>query len=139
MLGETFDYWLLRTLAHRRNCATEAELDARASGADEASFAAAVPKLDKLLRRFEGHLPIDGAKHYLDMGCGTGELTIALAQRGVGHITGVDFLPRSVNTARTHAARIGVRNAEFACADLHTWRPPTRYDVLLSFDAFEHI
>jgi SAM-dependent methyltransferase len=139
MFGETLDYWLLKSLAHRRNLATEAELDARAAQVSPESFEAAMPKLDKLVRRFAGHLPVDSTRSYLDMGCGTGELTIALAQMGAGRITGVDFLPRSIDTARAHAARIGAANAQFVCADLHSWVPPEKYDVLLSFDAFEHI
>jgi SAM-dependent methyltransferase len=139
MLGDTFDYWLLKSLAHRRNLATEAELDARAAATSPQAFDAQMPKLEKLLRRFGEHLPIDAGKSYLDMGCGTGELTLALAGMGAGRITGVDFLPRSIDTARAHAARIGVENVSFACADLHEWQPPEKYDVLLSFDAFEHI
>jgi SAM-dependent methyltransferase len=139
MLGDTLDYWLLKTLAHRRNIATEAELDARAAATSPQAFDAQMPKLEKLLRRFGEHLPIDAGKSYLDMGCGTGELTLALAGMGAGRITGVDFLPRSIDTARAHAARIGVKNVSFACADLHEWQPPEKYDVLLSFDAFEHI
>ena len=139
MLGETFDYWLLKSLAHRRNLATEAELDARAAATSPQAFDAQMPKLEKLLRRFGSHLPIDAHKSYLDMGCGTGELTLALAGMGAGRITGVDFLPRSIETARTHAARIGAGNAQFVCADLHQWAAPEKYDVLLSFDAFEHI
>jgi SAM-dependent methyltransferase len=139
MLGETLDYWLLKGLAHRRNIATEAELDARAAETSDESFAAAMPKLDKLVRRFAGHLPVDAQATYLDMGCGTGELTIALAKMGVKRITGVDFLPRSIETARAHAHRLRAGNAQFVCADLHSWQPPQKYDVLLSFDAFEHI
>jgi SAM-dependent methyltransferase len=139
MLGETLDYWLLKGLSHRRNIATEAELDARAAETSDESFAAAMPKLDKLVRRFAGHLPVDAQATYLDMGCGTGELTIALAKMGVKRITGVDFLPRSIETARAHAARLRAGNAQFICADLHSWVPPQKYDVLLSFDAFEHI
>ena len=139
MLGDTLDYWLLKTLAHRRNIATEAELDARAAASSPQAFDAQMPKLEKLLRRFGEHLPIDPGKSYLDMGCGTGELTLALAGMGAGRITGVDFLPRSIDTARAHAARIGAANVSFACADLHEWQPPKKYDVLLSFDAFEHI
>jgi SAM-dependent methyltransferase len=139
MLGDTLDYWLLKTLAHRRNLATEAELDARAAATSPQAFDAQMPKLEKLLRRFGEHLPIDAGKSYLDMGCGTGELTLALAGMGAGRITGVDFLPRSIDTARAHAARIGAANVSFACADLHSWVPPHKYDVLLSFDAFEHI
>jgi SAM-dependent methyltransferase len=139
MFGETLDYWLLKSLAHRRNIATEAELDARAAQTSPESFDAAMPKLHKLVRRFAGHLPVDATRSYLDMGCGTGELTIALAEMGVKRITGVDFLPRSIETARAHAARMGAGNAKFVCADLHSWQPPEKYDVLLSFDAFEHI
>jgi SAM-dependent methyltransferase len=139
MLGNTLDYWLLKTLAHRRNLATEAELDARAAATSPEAFDAQMPKLEKLLRRFGEHLPIDAGKSYLDMGCGTGELTLALAGMGAGRITGVDFLPRSIETARAHAARIGAGNVSFACADLHEWQPPEKFDVLLSFDAFEHI
>jgi SAM-dependent methyltransferase len=139
MLGEKLDYWLLKSLAHRRNLATETELDARAASTSPQAFDAKMPKLAKLLRRFGSHLPIDAHKSYLDMGCGTGELTLALAGMGAGRITGVDFLPRSIETARAHAARIGAGNAQFVCADLHQWAPPEKYDVLLSFDAFEHI
>jgi SAM-dependent methyltransferase len=73
------------------------------------------------------------------MGCGTGELTLALAGMGAGRITGVDFLPRSIETARAHATRTGAANVRFVCADLHQWASPEKYDVLLSFDAFEHI
>jgi trans-aconitate methyltransferase len=139
MLGKTLDYWLLKSLAHRRNLATEAELDARAVATSPQAFGAQMPKMEKLVRRFGSHLPIDAHKSYLDMGCGTGELTLALAGMGAGRITGVDFLPRSIETARAHAARVGVANAQFVCADLHRWVPPEKYDVLLSFDAFEHI
>lgn len=139
MLGETLDYWMLKVLAHRRNIATEEELNSRASEATAQTLEAAMPKMRKLIRRFGGHLRANPAKRYLDMGCGTGELTLALARMGVGQITGVDFLPRSIDTARTHAARMGLANVSFECCDLHTWKPQHEYDVLLSFDAFEHV
>jgi SAM-dependent methyltransferase len=139
MLGETLDYWVLKGLAHRRNLATEEELNSRAGGATAQTFKAAMPKMRKLMRRFGGRLSADPAKRYLDMGCGTGELTLALARMGAGQITGVDFTPRAIETARTHAARLGLANVHFECCDLHTWNPPHKYDVLLSFDAFEHI
>ncbi len=139
MFGETVDYLLLRILAHRRNFATEEQLDARARRVRPLPLEAASPKLTKLLRRFDGHLPVDARLRYLDMGCGNGALTLALARLGVGHITGVDFLPRHIDMARTRAAALGASNASFVCADLHTWQPQEKFDVLLSFDAFEHI
>lgn len=139
MFGHTLDYWMLRGLAHRRNIASEAELDARAAREAAESFESAAAKLRKLIRRFGGHLPINPRLRYLDMGCGTGEVTLALARMGAGRITGVDSLARSIETARTHAARLDVANARFVCEDIHAWTPEEKYDVLLSFDAFEHI
>lgn len=139
MFGEALDYWLLKGLAHRRNIATEAELDTRAAQARAESFESAAAKVRKLERRFAGHLPIDARLSYLDMGCGTGEVTLALARMGAGRVTGIDVLPRSIETARTHAARLGLANARFLCEDIHDWTPAEKYDVVLSFDALEHI
>src|SRR6266850_6148584 len=140
MLGETLDYLFLRSLAHRRNLATEEQLDLLFSRASSEAREEAMPKLRKLVDRFEGHLPIESGLSYLDMGCGSGELTLAFARLGVGRITGVDFLPRNVERARAQAAQFGAgREVQFICRDLHRWIPGERYDVLLSFDAFEHI
>jgi SAM-dependent methyltransferase len=99
-----------------------------------------MPKFRKLVDRFEGHLPIDPRLRYLDMGCGTGELTLAFARLGVRSITGVDYLPRHIERARAHAARIGTaRGVRFVCRDLYAWEPEEKFDVLLSFDALEHV
>lgn len=43
----------------------------------------------------------------LDVGCGTGDTSIYLAQHG-WQVTGVDFVPKAVNKARTKAAAAGV-------------------------------
>ena len=140
MLGERLDYYLLRPLAHARSKATEAALDARhASGAlDERQ--AYERKLQKLLRRFDGRLRVEPGWRYLDMGCGTGELSIALAKRGAGHVTGIDFMARTIEAARLNAEREGVDGrVDFVCADLHAWTPAQSYDALLSFDVLEHV
>jgi SAM-dependent methyltransferase len=138
MLGSSLDYLLLRSLAHSRNKATEEELNSRHStslGARQRET-----KLPKILARYEGNFPLNRDFRYLDMGCGSGELTIELARTGLKHVTGVDFLPRFVNSARENARAEGMEGeVEFICADLRTWQPPTRYDVLFSFDALEHI
>ena len=83
---------------------------------------------------------MDPKLRYLDMGCGSGELTIGLAKLGLADVTGVDYLPRFVEYARRGAREAGVTGrTHFVCADLRTWEPGQRFDVLLSFDAFEHI
>jgi len=133
-------YYLLRCLAHRRERATEEELDVAASRVTEQDFAHGVAKAHKLIARFKGRMPADPALSYLDMGCGQGELTIALAQLGLRKLTGIDFLERSVERASALAARHGLSDRiQFVCADLRSWEPSQRYDVLLSFDAMEHI
>lgn len=50
----------------------------------------------------------------------------------------VDFLPRCVRMARANAVEWGMENAvRFECADIRTWEPPHKFDVIFSFDAFE--
>ena len=140
MLGTTLDYFILRGLAHSRNLATEEQLNSRSGRVSAGSFEEGMPKFRKIIGRFEGHLPIDPGLRYLDMGCGTGELTLAFAKLGVRRITGVDFLPRCIERARAHARQIGTGDGvQFICRDLHSWIPEEKYDVLLSFDALEHI
>jgi SAM-dependent methyltransferase len=140
MLGSTLDYYLLRPLAHAANRATEEKLDAQFRDASPETFEAAMPKLRKLVARFEGALEVRPGLRYLDIGCGTGELTLALARMGAEHVTGVDILPRAIERARAYARDMGLEHrVEFVCRDVHAWAPREKFDVLLSFDAFEHI
>lgn len=142
MFGSRLDYYILRGIAHRRNLATEDQLDISFSRVSSAAFEAEMPKFRKLIERFEGHLPLVPGLRYLDLGCGTGELSIAFAKLGGGTVTGVDFLPRSIERARSLAGRMGMDGqVRFICQDVHSWFPAAneRYDVLLSFDALEHI
>ena len=139
MFGPKVDYWLLRPFVHSRNRATEEELDAAGttSSLDPREVDA---KLPKILERFEGHLPVSRRLRYLDMGCGSGELTLGLARAGMANIVGVDFLPRFIEAARANARAAGMEDrVRFISADLRTWNPPSKFDVVFSFDAFEHI
>lgn len=144
MLGEALDYRVLRSLAHARLRATEDELDRlhAEQGRDPGALDAAA-KLDKLRARFEGRFPLDPRLSYLDLGCGEGELALALARLGA-RVTGVDFMPRAIEAARRNARRAAAEGAvqgevSFLCADLHAWQPAQRFDVLLSIDVFEHV
>lgn len=140
MFGQTLDYLLLRSVAHAHNLATEDELDGIAEEVTIEDFDLKMPKFHNMVRRFEGALPLAPELRYLDMGCGTGEPTIAFARLGVRSITGVDFLPRAIERARANAALLGAPpGVRFLCRDLHAWTPEEKFDVLLSFDALEHI
>jgi SAM-dependent methyltransferase len=138
MFGETVDYWLLKPLATARHRATEEELDRE--GCSSLTLEQMTEKLPRILDRFEGHFPISPDLRYLDMGCGSGELTLGLAGLGAKHIVGVDYLPRFVELARRNARSASAHaDVQFECADLHRWEPPGRFDVAISFDALEHI
>src|SRR5262245_49937844 len=140
MLGATLDYLVLRALAHRRNRATEEQLDAAFMQPSNVSLADADAKLRKLVDRFEGHLAIAPRLRYLDLGCGSGELTLAFAKLGIRRITGVDLLPRNIERARSCAAHAGAgEGVRFVCCDVYLWAPDGKYDVVMSFDALEHI
>lgn len=52
----------------------------------------------------------------LDLYCGTGTITLLLAQRA-GRALGAEIVPSAVEDAKKNAARNGVANAEFFCAD----------------------
>jgi SAM-dependent methyltransferase len=69
----------------------------------------------------------------LDIGCGAGELSLALA-RGRPHVTvtGVDISPQLIEVARERGAQLG--NVSFEVADAALWRPAVEFapDLLVS-------
>ncbi|WP_344985344.1 class I SAM-dependent methyltransferase [Streptomyces violaceus] len=76
----------------------------------------------------------EGAEHVLDVGCGTGGTTLAVARRlgPAGHCVGVDISGPLTDTARARAEREGVP-ASFVRADAqeHTFEPGT-FDTVIS-------
>jgi 2-polyprenyl-3-methyl-5-hydroxy-6-metoxy-1,4-benzoquinol methylase len=77
--------------------------------------------------------PVAG-KTVLDVGCGPGHYAVALAQRGVSAVTGIDFAPAMVELARTRAAAAGVaERCTFIVGDFltHEFAAPFDYVVLM--------
>ena len=58
-------------------------------------------------RTLEGCSPIEG-KSVIDIGCGPGHYSVALASRGAARVLGVDFAPGMIDLARARAAGAGV-------------------------------
>lgn len=81
------------------------------------------PLLDRMFAPFEAMLveaaAAHGATRVLDIGCGTGATTLAMA-RGGRRCTGVDISEPMIALARQRAAQEGAR-AEFVCADAATY------------------
>jgi hypothetical protein len=83
MLGETLDYSVLRPLTHSRNLKTEEELNSCAAQQAWLNIEDGMFRLRKLMSRLEKNLPISDSLRYLDIGCGTGDMAIALGKQVV--------------------------------------------------------
>ena len=59
---------------------------------------------------------LTGEETVLDLYCGAGTITLALAERAKT-VIGVEIVPEAVENARQNAARNGMANVEFLCAD----------------------
>lgn len=81
-----------------------------------------------------------GARRAVDMGCGPGEITCALASRHSGcTFVGVDHSATAIERAKSLALGAGVSNVSFIVADIEAWIPDAPVDVVMLFDAFHHV
>ena len=72
----------------------------------------------------------------LDVGCGKGELALDLAQRAGARVVGVDFSRRYLAFARERSAH---PNVEYVEADVSSWLPAERFDVVVLSNVLEHV
>lgn len=72
-----------------------------------------------------------GAKTALDIGCGTGELTIDLSLLGVS-ATGVDFAASMIESAKTKSKSSNAQSAHFECASIFEYDPSSKPLDLIS-------
>ena len=66
----------------------------------------------------------------LDLGCGPGALTLALAELG-WTVTGIDFAEAAIGLARRSAADRGLQ-VRFVVADFADWSPVEPFDLVVS-------
>jgi len=59
---------------------------------------------------------LTGEETVLDLYCGTGTITLALSRKA-GKVIGVEIVEAAIHDAKENAARNGIENAEFFCAD----------------------
>jgi SAM-dependent methyltransferase len=72
-------------------------------------------------------------KGCLEIGCGTGLLTVQLAANGAEHVHAIDIERRAVANTLANAVRNGVADrVTGAEVDLYTYQPDERYDVVVA-------
>jgi release factor glutamine methyltransferase len=89
---------------------------------------------------------IGAGRRCLDVGCGSGLLSVQLARNGAEHVHAIDIDAPAVANTLTNAFRNGVADrVSAAAADLLPWVPAERYDVIvaslyqLPVDPFEQV
>lgn len=75
----------------------------------------------------------------LDIGCGTGELVIDLAARGI-RATGVDFAPDMIALCEAKRREAGLGNADFVAASIFDHpMPPASFDLITGMGLIEYV
>jgi trans-aconitate 2-methyltransferase len=76
-------------------------------------------------------VPATDPRYVADLGCGPGNLTVAMADRWAGAVVlGVDNSPEMIEAAQ--AENSGRPGLSFALGDVRDWRPARPVDVLVS-------
>ena len=78
-----------------------------------------VQEAERLAERAAAGLANADKRLAIDVACGPGTFTRPLARR-VGRAIGADLTPAMVEKARAEAARDGITNIEFVCADVYS-------------------
>lgn len=71
-------------------------------------------------------------KNVLDMGCGTGILSIMAVQSGAARVTGIDIDEWAYNNAMENIATNNINNIRILIGDAALLDAPDRYDIILA-------
>lgn len=79
-------------------------------------------------------------KRILDVGCGGGILSEALASEAA-NVCGIDMAELSLQTASAHAQQNGIDNLEYRCISVEDMaaQQPAQYDVVVCMEMLEHV
>lgn len=94
---------------------------------------------ERFQRTLEACHPVDG-KTVLDVGCGSGQYVMSLAQRGAREVVGVDGAENMLRLAATRALRSGVGDrCRFVCGDFLSQRFDRSFDHVIAVGLFDYV
>ncbi len=86
-----------------------------------------------------GCQPIEG-RSVVDIGCGPGHYSVALAGQGAAQVLGLDFAPGMLDIARAHAQAAGVaQHCSFVLGDFLTYPMPERFDYAIVMGFMDYV
>ncbi len=84
--------------------------------------------------------PMSGPWTVLDVGCGSGRYSIALAQTGAERVVGVDVSSSMIEIATTEARRVGVGGkCEFTTSPFLDFSTDEQFDVVVATGYFDYL
>jgi 2-polyprenyl-6-hydroxyphenyl methylase / 3-demethylubiquinone-9 3-methyltransferase len=85
-------------------------------------------------------VPVKGL-NVLDVGCGGGILSEAMARQGAAHVTGIDLAVKPLRVAQLHALEQGVTNITYreVATEALAQEAPGRFDVVTCMEMLEHV
>jgi len=96
--------------------------------------------ISKFWSRLVGRPSFDGLT-ILDLGCGSGYLSLDMASDGADKVVGIDIDAESISYAQRKLREFPELSdkVEFLCMDLKGYDPRENFDLIVSRDALEHI
>ncbi len=82
-----------------------------------------------------------GGQRVLDVGCGGGILSEAMARAGAAHVLGIDLAAKSLKVAQLHALEQGVENLDYRSVAVETLadEAAASFDVVTCMEMLEHV
>ena len=82
---------------------------------------------------------IQQSANILDIGCGSGSISLFLASKGKNQVLGIDISDKAIQASTSSAIRLSLKNIKFKKMDFLKDTLKDNYDIILCFEVIEHL